>query len=324
MKTITHLILRRVASGKIKLTPRLLQVLKELEQDQFVRAPNNVNAPARLPDRCHRAVPTDEKRLTIVSPLPGRWIRRTGCMVGLTFLLIAGLAHAASDSSAMDAANNAFSQGHYSEAAQGYEAILAQQGYSAPVLFNLANARQREGQLGRAILNYERAALLSPNDPDIAANLRAARQKAGAEPEHPSPIQIAAHTLTMNTWFGLASVALFLFAVSRPLKLLRPQARRSLNVVSVLAALALAVAVGALELRSPDLRRAVVVTPDAVAGVSPVTMAAPVFKLRAGEIVTFQQTHRNFVLVRNHAGREGWVKMDEVALVMPPATLHKG
>ena len=34
MKAITRLILRRVVSGNVKLTPRLLQVLKELDQDQ--------------------------------------------------------------------------------------------------------------------------------------------------------------------------------------------------------------------------------------------------------------------------------------------------
>jgi len=108
MKTITHLILRRVASGKIKLTPRLLQVLKELEQDQLVvRPPNHGKASAMLLDRCHRAVPTDEKRLTIVSPLPGRWIRQTGCLIVLALLPVTGGVHAASDSSAMDIANDA-------------------------------------------------------------------------------------------------------------------------------------------------------------------------------------------------------------------------
>jgi hypothetical protein len=39
------MILRRVTSGDIKLTPRLLQVLKELEHDQSdTGAPNHVSA----------------------------------------------------------------------------------------------------------------------------------------------------------------------------------------------------------------------------------------------------------------------------------------
>ncbi|MEJ0088203.1 MAG: tetratricopeptide repeat protein [Limisphaerales bacterium] len=251
----------------------------------------NVNIPA--------TASVEKQRLIFVSPLPGRWIRQTGCLIVLALLLTAGLVHAASGSSTMDAAND------------------ARQGYSASALFNLANAQQRDGQLGQAILNYERAALLAPNDSDIAANLGAARKKAGLELEHSSPLQVVAQTLTINTWFALAAVTLFLFAVSWPLKLLRPHTRRALNIGSVAAALVLAVAIGALGLRSSELNRAVVVAPEAVAGVSPVTMAAPVFKLRAGEIVRWQKIHGNFALIRNQAGHEGWVNAEKIEQIIP-------
>ncbi len=50
---------------------------------------------------------------------------------------------------------------------------------SAPALFNEANAAQRAGRLGPAILNYERGQWLAPGDPAIAKNLHAAREKAG-------------------------------------------------------------------------------------------------------------------------------------------------
>ena len=45
-------------------------------------------------------------------------------------------------------------------------------GYSADGLYNLANSYARAGKPGLAVLNYERADLLKPNDPDIEANLR--------------------------------------------------------------------------------------------------------------------------------------------------------
>ena len=265
----------------------------------------------------HIAAPVEKQRLIFVSPLPGRWIRQTGCLVVLASLLTAGLVHAASDSDAMNAANNAFAQGHYFEAAQSYEAITIQRGYSAPVLFNLANARQNDGELGQAILNYERAALLNPNDAGIAVNLRAARQKAGVELEHSSLPQKAARTLTMNAWFGLATVALFLFVLTWPLKLLYPHGRRALNIGSAMAMGVLAVTLGALGLRSQELDRAVVVATEAVAGVSPVTMAQPLYKLRAGEIVTLQQVYGGFALIRNHAGQEGWVNTDKIEQIIP-------
>ena len=47
----------------------------------------------------------------------------------------------------------------------------AQAGYSAATLYNYANAFARAGKPGFAVLNYERARLLDPSDPDIDANL---------------------------------------------------------------------------------------------------------------------------------------------------------
>src|SRR5271170_4000942 len=47
----------------------------------------------------------------------------------------------------------------------------SQPAYSADGLYNLANSYARAGKPGLAVLSYERAALLAPDDPDINANL---------------------------------------------------------------------------------------------------------------------------------------------------------
>ena len=62
-------------------------------------------------------------------------------------------------------------------------AAEAPAGYSAPALYNLANAYARAGKPGLAVLNYERARLLEPNDSDIDANLRRVREMSGLPPE---------------------------------------------------------------------------------------------------------------------------------------------
>ena len=83
-------------------------------------------------------------------------------------------------------------------------------------------------------------------------------------------------------------------------------------------------AVAALGLRRSDLTRAVVTAPEAVAGIAPVTMAQSLFKLRAGETVTLQQTHGAFARVRNQAGQLGWVKTDQIARVIPARATFPG
>jgi tetratricopeptide (TPR) repeat protein len=67
-------------------------------------------------------------------------------------------------------------RGEYQQAIKDYEALL-EQGASADLYYNLGNAYYRTENITRAVLNYERALLLSPGDKDIRFNLQMARSK---------------------------------------------------------------------------------------------------------------------------------------------------
>jgi len=78
----------------------------------------------------------------------------------------------------MQVANQVYEAGQFEQAVQAYEQLVAQ-GYEDSVLFyNLGNAYYKQGDYGRAILNYRRAQRLGPRDPDIEANLALARAQA--------------------------------------------------------------------------------------------------------------------------------------------------
>ena len=77
----------------------------------------------------------------------------------------------------MDDANRAYQQGHWQEAAAGYQALLANGADSAALHYNLANAYVQLGDYGRARLGYERALLFAPRDPDVRANLALLSEK---------------------------------------------------------------------------------------------------------------------------------------------------
>lgn len=67
--------------------------------------------------------------------------------------------------------NALYEQGDYEGAAAAYSAVLAAGFESAALYFNLGNARYRLGQLGPAVLNYERAIRIEPGNDDVRANL---------------------------------------------------------------------------------------------------------------------------------------------------------
>ena len=73
-------------------------------------------------------------------------------------------------------ADSAYAAGRYQDAIKGYESLL-KHGASADLYYNLGNAYYRSEDITRAVLNYERAFMLSPGDKDIRHNLQMARSK---------------------------------------------------------------------------------------------------------------------------------------------------
>ena len=93
----------------------------------------------------------------------------------LLLLLLPPLFLLAQPAQSLKAANQAYQDKEYEQAIRLYEEIL-QEGYQSEALYyNLGNAYYREGELGRAILNYQRALQLDPKDKNILHNLELAK-----------------------------------------------------------------------------------------------------------------------------------------------------
>ncbi len=68
------------------------------------------------------------------------------------------------------AGNDAYKRGDYAVAIEQYEEVLDNGFESGALYFNLGNSYYRKGELGKAILNYERAKRLLPRDSDLNFN----------------------------------------------------------------------------------------------------------------------------------------------------------
>jgi tetratricopeptide (TPR) repeat protein len=79
------------------------------------------------------------------------------------------------EESIFQSANQAFSDKNYDQAIKLYESILAKNIQSPELYFNLGNCFFQKKVWGETILNYERALLLDPNDPEILQNLALAK-----------------------------------------------------------------------------------------------------------------------------------------------------
>jgi hypothetical protein len=198
--------------------------------------------------------------------------------------------------------------------ALGLLTTSAQAGVSAPELFNKANAAQRADRLGPAILGYERARLLSPNESSLEQNLRIAREKAGVNAPAIPVWQRPAHWLGFDGWALLGSSALVIgcglfFAIRYVPRRAVPWIGASCGAVVLLAATAIG-------LRWNELDRAVIQNRQARAHIAPAADAQSTFELKAGEIVTAQREYGDFVLIRTADKRSGWVSKSDVERVI--------
>lgn len=73
--------------------------------------------------------------------------------------------------------NALYAQKNYEEASKKYVTLLANNLESSEVYFNLGNCFFQQKEWGKAILNYERALTLAPNDEKILNNLQMVNDK---------------------------------------------------------------------------------------------------------------------------------------------------
>lgn len=75
------------------------------------------------------------------------------------------------------AAQDAYVRGDYTSAIALYDSVVTQHPRSSAAMYNLANSYLQAGDIGHAILWYERALRIKPQDADILHNLAIARAR---------------------------------------------------------------------------------------------------------------------------------------------------
>lgn len=104
-------------------------------------------------------------------PLPTGPLLAAGLFLAAAVSAISAPTPAGAQEALFDEGNRLYQEGDFGGAAASYEAVLEGGFESAEVYYNLGNAHFRLGEIGLAVLNYERAARLNPRGEDIRANL---------------------------------------------------------------------------------------------------------------------------------------------------------
>ena len=252
-----------------------------------------------------------------------------GCFIALALMLPAAsvaLAQSPDAPRAMGGGNSSYEDGNFAQAALAYQQLVDQGHREAVLFYNLGNAHYKNGEIGRAVLNYLRAERMAPRDPDIQANLEIARGQTVDvldEEEGPGAAIVPTALRLSNDELSVVALALWsLTALSLALRrLLRTgKVRRAARYVAFIAGILMLVSVAALGVRLLDGSDDAVIVADSVDVLSrPGAQYDTEFKLHAGAEARLVEERRTWAKVALGDDEfQGWVPAAHVERVTLP------
>ena len=217
----------------------------------------------------------------------------------------ASAAYASDPDKLWDQANTAYINNDFPTAISLYETILSSGRQSGKLYYNLANAYFKEQEIGRAILNYNRALRLNPGNEDIRYNLQVAEKMTkdhiDAVPEFfvKTWLSNLRNLLSSTTWAVLSLVFLAAMLGSALFYLLsRRLVRRKIGFYGTATAFLLAID-----------RTSAVVLRDAVAvKSSPDQNSTDLFILHEGTKVEISDRLNGWCEITIADGKKGWME----------------
>ncbi|MBC2592890.1 tetratricopeptide repeat protein [Ruficoccus amylovorans] len=204
------------------------------------------------------------------------------------------------------AANQAYDDGQYEQAINGYTQLL-EESPSATVYYNLGNAYYLSGQYGQAILQYQRCLVLSPDNADAQANLKLAQDAAQVDPPERVWYETYAQSTSVNCWTWLAVAgfwgAAFLIILP-PLYGWRSPWRALLLALCILGGGAGVAGLTGYHFMSAE---GIVLADDAPLQLAPTSTSPAKTFLHAGTSATVKQIHGEYAYVVTPTGDQGWI-----------------
>ncbi len=227
---------------------------------------------------------------------------------------------------ANEAEDEATARELYEQAILGYERVICEAGIdNAGLYYNLANAYLLKGDLGRAILNYRRAEVLDPSNPDIRKNLTFARSRRADQ----IPVRARRRVLerlffwhydfSVKARFVVACVAFGLMCLALAVRLWFGRVGGMLTTAAILAVVtvAMAASVGVDEYARRHLRSGVIVAESVVARQGDGTTYAEAFKepLHAGTEFDLIERRPGWWHIELADGNRAWIPDQAAALI---------
>ena len=213
-----------------------------------------------------------------------------------------------------------YKAGNFSEAAKAFESLAAGPVKNPHLYYNTGNAYLKAGDLGRAVLWYERAKTLIPNDPDLIFNLDYAGDQVKDKTE-PSPeiteILVFWDELFPAKTLQIAAVFFsFVFFAWASLRVIRNRKIFSgTGMVMCTAFVLITMMTAVLYYQRAFCPKAVIVQEEVAVRAGTTDTATVLFSLHAGTKVRVEDRREGYLKIRFSKDRIGWVKTVDAIVI---------
>jgi tetratricopeptide (TPR) repeat protein len=254
---------------------------------------------------------------------PVKNIFRRSSIAALLLVLSSFTMFSQSIEESMQKAGDNYRNGQFDQAIEIYVRLL-NEGYEGTTLyFNLANSYYRIGQLGQAILNYERALRLSPSDEDVKHNLAFANLST-VDRIQPLPTfflfewwESILASLTVNGWTYLAYISFILLVILIVIyffaKTIFQQKLILFSGLGMLAIFLMLISLLIVKInREENVIEGIVIEQSITVKTSPDLKSTDAFVIHEGLKVNLEDKLDNWVKIKLADGKVGWIENNTV------------
>ena len=224
-------------------------------------------------------------------------------------------------------ADSAYINNDFVNAVYLYENILANQGESADIYYNLGNSYYKMNNIAKAILNYEKALVLNPSNNDIHFNLELAKNKTIDKVTPMSEVFLVTwmksltNTMSEKGWaklaiftFLLTLLALILYYFSNKISL------KKIGFISALCLLLVCIIANTFassqKKKAQSHETAIIMSPSITVKSTPNEGGTDLFILHEGRKVTIKDnTMREWKEILLEDGNAGWVPSSAIEII---------